>query len=41
MKRREIYWPTVKPDGQDKSWAIWNKPVQLVIQNNFSKKGED
>ena len=36
-----FYWPTVKPSEQDRSWAIWNKPVQLVIQNNFCDKGGD
>ena len=36
-----FHWPTVKPNQQDKTWAIWNKPVELVIQNNFCNKGED
>ncbi|MHA1304403.1 MAG: glycoside hydrolase family 113 [Candidatus Heimdallarchaeaceae archaeon] len=34
-----FYWPTLKPTSEDKTWAIWSKPVQLVIQNNFCNKG--
>jgi len=36
-----FYWPTLKPTSEDKTWAIWSKPVQLVIQNNFCNKGGD
>jgi hypothetical protein len=36
-----FYWPTVKPIEEDRTWAIWNKPVFLVIQNNFCNKGGD
>ncbi|MDD5760854.1 MAG: hypothetical protein PHF45_02295 [Candidatus Pacebacteria bacterium] len=32
-----FYWPTAKPNEGDRSWAIWNKPVEKVIQNNFTK----
>jgi hypothetical protein len=30
-----FYWPTDKPDGQDKTWAIWGKPVESIIRFNF------
>jgi len=36
-----FYWPTAEPIENDCTWAIWNKPVETVIQNNFTNQGED
>jgi hypothetical protein len=33
-----FYWPTAKPIKGDRSWVIWDKPVETVIQNNFTKQ---
>ncbi|MFA5360801.1 MAG: hypothetical protein WC320_02465 [Candidatus Paceibacterota bacterium] len=33
-----FYWPTAKPIEDDRTWAIWNKPVATIIQNNFTKQ---
>jgi hypothetical protein len=33
-----FYWPTAKPVEDDRTWAIWNKPVQTVIQKNFTRQ---
>lgn len=30
-----FYWPTAKPLSEDKTWALWDKPVELVIRSNF------
>ncbi|MDD3491390.1 MAG: hypothetical protein PHG13_00205 [Candidatus Pacebacteria bacterium] len=32
-----FYWPTAKSEENDRSWAIWDKPVLQVIQDNFTK----